>query len=147
MCATWILRVEAEQRACKQAEMCQPGAEDAETVGLDKEGARRSAERHKHAIRHNEITVGTHREREEACSEPEERRDELACTVETLWKLPRQEAAEETTQAEKPANSIHHDVRDPTTISLHGTKQGGGKKARRSKVDNKTQHRKGARWR
>ena len=66
MCATWILRVEAEQRACKQAEMCQPGAEDAETVGLDKEGARRSAERHKHAIRHNEITVGRHREREEA---------------------------------------------------------------------------------
>ena len=88
MCATWILRVEAEHRTCRQAEMRQPGAEEAETVGLDKEGTRRSADRHKHAIRPNENTLRGHQERVEDSSEPEERRDELACTKETLQELP-----------------------------------------------------------
>ena len=73
----WILRVEAEHRTCKRAEVRQLGAEEAETDGLDKEDTRRSAGQHKHAMHHNEHTLWGHQERVEDGREPEERRDEL----------------------------------------------------------------------
>ena len=43
-----------------------------------------------HAILHDESILGGHQEREENCKDPEERRDELACTR-TLQEIPRQE--------------------------------------------------------
>ena len=127
MC-NWILRVEAEHRTCKRAEVRQLGAEEAETVGLDKEDTRRSAGQHKHAIRHNENTLWGHQERVEDGREPEERRDELACTKETLQELPRQEAAEEEAQWRSQRTQSITTYRTQQSISLHGTKkQGGGK--------------------
>ena len=91
MC-NWILRVEAEHRKCNRAGVRLPGAKEAETVGCDKEGAYRSAGKRMHAILHNESILGGHQERVENCRDPEERRDELACTK-TLQEIPRQEGS------------------------------------------------------
>ena len=128
MCATWILRVEAEHRTCKRAEVRRLGAEEAETDGLDTEDTRRSADQRKHAIRHNESTLRGHQDREEDRREPKERRDELACTNKTLQELPRQEAAEEAASGGE-ASALNPSRRtEPGNPSASTEpKQGGGK--------------------